>query len=54
MMSGEAASDLGVVEIHSNVRGYHIYMDIWDAQVGQELLLKREPDTVKTAMQLLC
>ena len=45
MMSSETASDLGVVEIHSYVRGYHIYnMDIWDAQIGQELLLKREPD----------
>ena len=33
----ETASDLGVVEIHSYVRGYHIYMDLWDAQVGQEL-----------------
>ena len=43
-MSGEAVSDLGVVEIHSYVRGYHVYMDIWEAEVGQELLLKREPD----------
>ena len=44
MMSGETASDLGVVEIHSYVRSYHIYMNIWDVQVGQELLLKHEPD----------
>ena len=28
---GETASDLGVVEIHSYVRGYHIYMNIRDA-----------------------
>ena len=33
-----------VVEICSYIRGYHVYMDIWDAVVGQELLLKREPD----------
>ena len=26
MMSGETTSDLGVVEIHSYVRGYHIYI----------------------------
>ena len=43
-MSGGAVSDLEVVEIHSYVRVYHVYMDIWDAQVGQMLLLKREPD----------
>ena len=28
-MSGEAGSDLEVVEISSYVRGYHVYMDIW-------------------------
>ena len=35
---------LEVVEICSYIRGYHVYMDIWDSVVGQELLLKWEPD----------
>ena len=35
---------LEVVEICSYIRGNHVYMDIWDAVVGQELLLKWEPD----------
>ena len=42
-MSGEAGSDLEVVEISSYMRGYHVYMDIWDAEVGQDLRLKHEP-----------
>ena len=37
-------TDLEVVEICSYIRGYYVYMDIWDAVVGQELLLKWEPD----------
>ena len=44
VMSGEAGSDLEVVEISSYVRGYHVYMDTWDAEVGQELRLKRVPE----------
>ena len=26
------------------MRGYHIYKDIWDTMIGEELLCKREPD----------
>ena len=44
VMSGEAGSDLEVVEISSYVRSYHVYMDIWNAEVGQELVLKCEPE----------
>ena len=37
-------SSLEVAEIHSYVRGYHAYMELWeDPQQGQCLLLKREP-----------
>ena len=25
------------------IRGYHVYKDIWDAAVGEELLCEREP-----------
>ena len=30
--------------IEAMVREYHIYEDIWDATVGEELLCQREPD----------
>ena len=26
------------------MRGYHIYKDIWDAIIGEELQCEREPD----------
>ena len=32
------------VEMCSYVREYHAYKDIWDSVVGQQLLLKREPN----------
>ena len=44
-MSVSGGADLEVVD--SYVRGYHIYMDIWDAEVGQDLRLKCEPDNSK-------
>ncbi len=30
--------------VESCVRGYHIYKDIWDAEVGEELQCARESD----------
>ena len=29
--------------IHTSVRGYHIYKDIWEAALGQLLPFQREP-----------
>ena len=34
-----------VCERNSCVHGYHIYKDIWDAIIGEELQCEREPDT---------
>jgi len=31
-------------EIHSFVRGYHAYKDVWIPRIGDVLLLKREPE----------
>ena len=31
-------------ERNSCVRGYHVYKDIWDAVIGEELVCEREPD----------
>ena len=33
-----------VCKRNSCVRGYHIYKDIWDAVIGEELRCEREPD----------
>ena len=33
-----------VCERNSCVRGYHMYKDIWNAVIGEELLCEREPD----------
>ena len=35
------------LEIHSFVRGYHAYMDIWKPSVGDCLFLMPEPDNIK-------
>ena len=43
-------TDLELVEINSFVRGYHDYLDIWDATVG-EVLFRESPTTVETFMQ---
>jgi hypothetical protein len=43
-----STSSLEVVEIHSYVRGYHAYMDVWEnPEQGQGMLLKREPGKSK-------
>ena len=30
-------------KVEAMVRGYHIYEEIWDASIGEELLCAREP-----------
>jgi len=34
---------LGVFEIKSVVRGYHVYQDLWSPQLGEVLPIEREP-----------
>ena len=42
-VTGGAVSHIQVLEIHSFLRGYHVYMEIWTPVVGEILVLKREP-----------
>ena len=44
MSSQPVGTSLDVVEF---IRGYHEYIDIWTATVGDMLILKREPDNAK-------
>ena len=39
-----SSSGLEVVEIHSYIRGYHAYMDVWEPEQGECLLLRRESE----------
>ena len=36
-----------VTELSSFIRGYHVYMEVWTPFIGEELLLRREPDNIK-------
>ena len=36
--------DITSLEVHSYVRGYHVYQEIWDPRIGKVLPLEREPD----------
>ena len=36
--------DITSLEVHSYVRGYHVYQDIWSPRIGEVLPLEREPD----------
>ena len=49
------ANSLELLEIHSYVRGYHAYMDVWNPVQGLTLLLKRKPtnDRDKNAVAVL-
>ena len=40
---GGAVSQLQALEIHSVLRGYHAYMNIWTPVTGEKLVVKREP-----------
>ena len=44
-------TDLELVEINSFVRGFHDYFDIWDATVGEVLILRNSLTAVETFMQ---
>ena len=44
MNSQSAGTNIDVVELNSFIRGYHSCMDIWNPQVGETLILKREPE----------
>ena len=37
-------TDRIVYEIHSFIREYHAYMDVWEYEVGETLQLRREVD----------
>ena len=48
VVTGSAAvAHLEMLEIHSYIRGYHAYMNVWNPVVGQTLLVKREPTNSK-------
>ena len=42
-----AAPALASVVINSYIRGYHAYQDNWTPSIGDELVLRREPDNSK-------
>ena len=41
------SSGLEVAEFNSYIRGYHVYKDIWTPEIGEVLLLRREPHNIK-------
>ena len=41
------SEDLHHIEIQSFLRGNHAYIDIWTPEIGQTLLVKREPTNPK-------
>ena len=41
------SEDLHRIEMQSFLRGYHAYMDICTPEIGQALLVKREPTNPK-------
>ena len=43
-MFAMTASSRATFTVESCVRGYHVYKDIWDATVGEELECARESD----------
>ena len=38
-----AEEGVSCLEIHSNVRGYHAYKNVWEPARGEALLVRREP-----------
>ena len=34
---------MAAYEMESCVRGYHVYKDLWDASIGEDILCEREP-----------
>ena len=41
---GAIFDDMETCERNSCVHGYHVYKDIWNAVIGEELVCEREPD----------
>ena len=35
--------EMAACEMESCVRGYHVYKDLWDASIGEDILCEREP-----------
>ena len=44
MISVAFSDDMKVCKRNSCVHGYHIYKDVWDAVIGEELQCEREHD----------
>ena len=42
-----SGSELEVLEIHSYIRGYHVYVEVWTPTIGEVLLVKTEPTNIK-------
>ena len=38
---------MNVVRVKSFVRGYHVYLDIWEGKISDEHRLKREPNNTE-------
>ncbi len=47
MMTSTSSTRLADIEVNSFVRGYHAYKEGWTPFIGEELVLRREPDNVK-------
>ena len=47
MSSSEQVQKREHLEINSFMRGYHVYMNIWDAVIGEKLELVREPTNLQ-------
>ena len=45
-MASQSPPNSVTVEMGSFVRGYHSYMDVWEPQLGEVLVLEREPQNV--------
>ena len=48
-MASQAVSGTGleVLEVHSYIRGYHVYREVWTPTIGEDLLVKPEPTNEK-------
>ena len=38
------------LRVESAIRGYHVYKEVWDAAIGEELLCRREAATPMICM----
>ena len=42
-----STTDTETLSVEAMVRGYHVYQEIWDAALGEQLSCKREPGNRK-------